>query len=647
MLYNGRQASMRHMARKLTPKKEWFYAPALIVLAAIPRLCCLNLVEFKRDEANHYRMAYFLTRGHWRWTGSTASIGLPKPPLFVYTLSLPLAITDDPRVVTGFLGLLAALAIGVFYLVLRRFLSKRAAFAAALLFALNPQAVMYGRKLFTADLLPPLCTLFLAAGVAFLTGPRQRAGRRAILAAFAFALVILTTFSPLMLLPALAVMFLERRRDLKLVHWAGAGAALILPFVPYLAAVAHRVPATLSNAGAAPDATASAPPALGWIWTLLQGVSWPENLFSLDGLVALVLAALSLAGLLFLLNQARKGRGRWARFFLAWLLLSPLVALAAPLEIHPHYFVALYPLLFVLPAAGVELAVRKANVAGWIALCLIFGIAIWNVQSLSSVLQAAATGSTWFGTPMGYWWRAAERARSLAGEQGAGEILLVLPDDGDGRLDALLGDASHRAVDGKTTVVYPPHPTVLVVHSEVEAALALSTPCTQDLASDLVASPFGGTYHYRLWDPANADAAACTDALLPANGQWSSGVRLLGYGVSGTPTPGGTLHVVLHWETTRGPLETDVHWFNHLEDREGRRWGQRDLVGWSAERWQPGDRILLHFDLPIAADAAPGPYVLRVGQYVYHSPDNLENIPVIDTAGIPADYAVTLSVPEN
>ena len=53
---------MSHITRKLAPKKEWFYALLVTVLAAIPRLCCLDLVEFKRDEANHYRMAYMLTR---------------------------------------------------------------------------------------------------------------------------------------------------------------------------------------------------------------------------------------------------------------------------------------------------------------------------------------------------------------------------------------------------------------------------------------------------------------------------------------------------------------------------------------------------------------------------------------------------------
>lgn len=645
MLYNDRHTSMLDITQKLTPKKEWFYALVLAILAAIPRLCCLDLVEFKRDEANHYRMAYLLTRGHWRWTGSTASIGLPKPPLFVYTLSLPLMASNDPRVATGLLGLLAALATGVFYLVLRRFLKKRAAFAAALLFALNPQAVMYGRKLFTADLLSPLCTLFLAAGIALLTSPRRHTGRLAILTAFTFALVILTTFSPMMLLPALAALFLERRRDLRPVYWAGAGAALILPFIPYLIAVMPHI-SSISSAATTSESSDSPQPILAWIWTLLQGVSWPENPLSIDGLVALVVGALSLAGLLFLLSQARKREGHWARFFLAWLLLSPLVALMMPFKIHPHYFVALYPLIFVLPAAGIELITRKSNAAGWIALVLVIAIAIWSVGGLIGILQAATSEPTWFGTPAGYWWRAAENARALAAERGATEVLLVLPDDRDGRLDALLSDTPHRVVDGQTTVVYPPHSAVMVFGPEIESTRALAAPCTQDLASDLVASPFGGTYHYRLWDPAHADAALCTDALLPADARWASGVRLLGYSISGAPQPGETLHVVLHVETTQGPPEADVHWFNHLEDQESRRWGQFDLTGWPAERWKPGDQILLYFDLPIAEDAEPGPYALRVGQYIYHSPEDLENIPVIDIAGNPADYAVALPILE-
>ena len=122
----------------------------------------------------------------------------------------------------------------------------------------------------------------------------------------------------------------------------------------------------------------------------------------------------------------------------------------------------------------------------------------------------------------------------------------------------------------------------------------------------------------------------------------TSGVRLLGYGVAGTAEPGATLHITLHLETPQGQPDTNIHWFNHLEDQAGRRWGQFDHTGWPAARWQPGDRVLLHYDIPIAPDAAPGPYVLRLGQYTY---PEITNIPILDVAGNPADYAVTLPVP--
>jgi 4-amino-4-deoxy-L-arabinose transferase-like glycosyltransferase len=641
------KSAITPILRKLIKKQDWVCALTLSILAALPRLYRLDLAEFKLDEANHYRMAYFLTRGDWRWVGSTSSIGFPKPPLFIYATALPMALSRDPRIITGFLGLLAALAAGAFYLVLRRFFTRRAAFGAALLFAFNPQAVLYARKLFTADLLPPLCTLFLVAGIAFLESSRQRARWMAILVAFTFALLVLTTFSPLLLLPALGLLFLERRRDLPPLHWLGAIAGLVLPFVPYLVAVMNRLPNALTQAGDK-SSFISLSTLLNWIWELLYGSPWPGNTLSIAGVLSVVLAVLSLIGLLFLLNQARKKEnGRWARFFLAWVCLSPLFALIVPVEIHAHYLVILYPLLFVLPAAGVELAARKASALGWIALLFLGIVAIWQAQAWGDILRAAVAGSEGYGTPLGYWQRAADQSRVLAEEQGAEEVLLLMPGDQpwDAKaniLDALLSDTPHRVVNGYTTLLYPLHPAILLIASEVEASATLTFPCTQDLKSDLVASPLGGAYHYRLWSPAHTDASSCTQALSPAAAQWASGVRLLGYDVAGMAQPGGTLHVTLHWETTQGSLEADVHWFNHLEDQAGQGWGQFDLVGWPTTRWQPGDRVLLHFDLSIAPEAQPGPYLLRVGQYTY--PD-IENIPVVDDVGNPADYAITLPVP--
>jgi len=623
-------------------KSDWICAVTLTVLAALPRLCCLNLAEFKLDEATHYQMAYHLMRGGWRWVGSTASVGFHKPPLFVYTLALPMQISHDPRVVTGFLGILAALATGGFFLIVRRFMGRGAAFGAALLFAANPQAILYSRKLFTADLIPPLCTLFLGAAILFLESSRRRVGLFAVLVAFAFALLLLNTFSPVLLFPAAVLLYWQRRQDLEPMHYLGAVLAFVLPFLPYLIYVAPQIPGAIAATGGPP---AEHIPLLQWVWTLLYGAPWPSNTLTVAGIAATITTLLSLAGLVWLLDAAREPDSRpWAAFFLAWLVLAPLMALVVPIQVKAHYLIVLYPLLFMLPAAGTEWAFRRARWLGWSALALLIVIAGWQTQAWVGILRDVSRGVEGYGTPLGYWWHATERARALTSEHGAAEIILLLP--GDQRwdekahiLDALLDDTPHRVVNGYHTVLYPPHTAILLIASEVKDALTICTACTQNLGLPLPASPFGESYHYRLWSGDPSTASACAGGLRPASAQWASGARLLAYGVTGRPEPGATLHITLHWETPHGSPPEDVHWFNHLLDQEGHQWGQFDHASWPAAQWQPGDQVLTFFDITIDTQARPGPYVLRIGQYTY--PD-IENIPIVDADGNPLEHAVQL-----
>ena len=628
--------------RRVITRTDMVCAAILLVLAALPRLCCLNLAEFKLDEATHYQMAYRLTHGEWGWVGSTASVGFPKPPLFIYALALPISLSHDPRIVTAFLGILAALATGGFYLILRRFLGKPAAFGAALLFALNPQAILYGRKLFTADLLPPLCTLFLGAAVAFLESSPQRIGRSAVFTAFTFALLLLNTLSPVLLIPAVGLLFWQRRRDLKPLHYLGAALTFSLPFLPYLWQVAPLIPDVVASTG---GSLTCWPPLLRWLWNLLYGAPWPSNRFSIAHIAAISAALLSLGGTAWLLSAACKRTSRaWAAFFVAWLGLTPLVAAIVPVEVKMHYLVVLYPLLFVVPGAGVELAFRRAGRLGWTALALLVMTAGWQARVWVSNLGDIARGIEGYGTPLGYWWSAAEQARAMAAEHDAAEVLLLVPgdqpwDEKAHILDALLSDTPHRVIDGCHAVLYPPHAAVLLIASEVEDAVAFSAPCTQSLGRTLEASPFGGTYRYRLWLPDGPAASACITGLQPTSVQWASGARLLGYGIAGRAEPGQTLHAILHWETTWGALSEDIHWFNHLLDREELKWGQFDHASWPSARWQPGDQVMTHFDITIDPEAGPGPYVLRVGQYAYPS---IESIPIVDDAGLPASHAVDL-----
>lgn len=633
-------------------RRDWLIALLLVVLAALPRLYHLDLAEFKLDEANHFRMAYDLLRGDWRWTGSMASVGFPKPPLFVYVLALPLALTRDPRVVTGFLGLLAALGAGGFYLTLKPRLGRRAAFGAALLFAWNPRAILYARKLFTADLLPPLSALFLWASLRLLDAPRRRAGRAASMAALSFALLLLTTFSPMILAPVLAFALWLRRRDLHARAWVGVAAALVLPFVPYLIAVRADLVALLTgglNLGSG-DAVSGAAPVARWMVGLLWGTDvlpgWPG--WAAGG--TLIIAAV--VGAAWLLRAAAVRRGDdWAALILIWVVLSPLLMVVLPFEMQPHYLMVLYPVLFALPGAAVaavEQGWGKApglhSLDGAGTLLLLAGVSIWSLTVWSGILVDVAQGVAGYGTPLGYWRRAAAQARDLSAQYGAEEVLAYLPgdqpwDEPAAIFDALLCDVPYRVVNGFSTVVLPSHPAIFVVASDVAPAVAYALPCTRDLGEDLVASPFGGTYAFYLWAPRDVDP--CFDGT-PAEGLWASGTRLRGYAIAGEPAPGAALHLTLDWEVVRGPVASDLHWFNHLVDDAGQRWGQYDGVPWPAPRWQAGDRVLWRFELPIADEAPPPPYVLRVGQYLYPT---FEGIPVVDEAGAPQTDAVELLVP--
>jgi len=638
---------IRRKLQQPITKIDWVYAASLTILAAIPRLCCLNLAEFKLDEASHYQMAYFLTRGQWRWVGSTSSVGFPKPPLFVYALALPMQLSHDPRIVTAFLGILAALATGGFYLILRQLLAKSAASSAALLFALNPQAILYARKLFTADLIPPLCTLFLGTALAFLQSPPKRAGRFAMLTALTFALLLLNTFSPALLLPAILVLFWQRRRDLKTRDYLGAIAAFVAPFVPYLLQVAPLIPNIINSS----SSSASHPPLLKWIWTLLYGAPWPSNQSSIASIPAIILGLFTLLGIAWLVHAARKQDSRaWAIFFLAWLGLAPLMALLVPVKVEAHYLIVLYPLLFVLPAASVELAQQKANWLAWSAMALLIITTGWQVHIWTDNLKAVARGVQGYGTPLGYWWRAVEQARDLLGEHEAAEVLLLMPgdqpwDEKAHILDALLSDAPHRVINGYLSMLYPQHKAVLLTASEVEDAMEFITPCSQEIGHPLQASPFGETYYYYLWDPATSAAPDRILGLEPVSVQWASGTQLLGFSAAGSAQPGATIRVILYWETKRGPLCKDVHWFNHLLDQEEHKWGQFDTAGWPAGRWQPRERVVTYFNITIDPQAEAGPYILRVGQYIYPS---LEKVPIVDEMGNAADFIdLPLHLPYN
>lgn len=130
----------------------------------------------------------------------------------------------------------------------------------------------------------------------------------------------------------------------------------------------------------------------------------------------------------------------------------------------------------------------------------------------------------------------------------------------------------------------------------------------------------------------------------PQKANLGSGVRCLGYNLSGTRfRPGDTMHLVLFWQAL-ADIDRDYTVFTHLIDRDGAIWGQKD--GWPVDgsyptsRWAQGDVIEDPYEIVISPEAPLGDYRLEVGMYLLETG---ERLPVTDEAGSPLSNRILLS----
>lgn len=127
----------------------------IIILAAVLRLSAISYVEFKGDEAVNSFMALDIVRnGVFHLTGDMSSVGALNPPAFVYMLCVPYFFSADPVVASFFVVLINLAALWLCYMFCKKFYGDRAALIATLLFATNPWAVLYSRKIWANNLLP-------------------------------------------------------------------------------------------------------------------------------------------------------------------------------------------------------------------------------------------------------------------------------------------------------------------------------------------------------------------------------------------------------------------------------------------------------------------------------------------------------------
>lgn len=122
---------------------------------------------------------------------------------------------------------------------------------------------------------------------------------------------------------------------------------------------------------------------------------------------------------------------------------------------------------------------------------------------------------------------------------------------------------------------------------------------------------------------------------------------LAGFDLSATKArPGDTLHLTIYWKTVNR-FDKSYKVFTHVIDDQNVFAGQHDSIPVGNTRptttWRSGEVLTDKYDIPIAPDAKPGTYQLKVGMYAENGGERLA---IVGADGAPIGDSVSLATIE-
>ena len=659
----------------------WLCA-TIIILAFIMRVSQPDLVEFKRDEATVARLGQAIAYERYRpIVGVDSSVGIDNLPITLYLMALPLRIHRDPISAVIFTTFLNAAAVAVCYWITQRTFGMPIALLTSILFAVNPWAILYARKIWCRTI--PLFTLgFIISNIAvFVWGKRWAlVGSFVSLAALIGLQLEGIAFIPVFLI--LLLMFRDKVEWQPFVVGLVLCALLFLPYIFYDAGQNWiNVRGLLEYIG---DSGSFSWDALHYALSLtgsdgIEGqagglyrhfYSSVPNLWFVNSIITIVLGA----GVIYAVVQAftaeKQDRCRIFTILLLWFIIPTLLQLRQSSTTQRHYFVLHYPVQFIFISIVIVdvlkwlrsqiSAIFKGKIIGYhvIVGCLICILLIWITWQITItislryyMMEHPTTGG--YGIPLRYTRSAAQNAVSEA--EGA-EIIVVSDSthpfmtETPTVFDALLFGHPHRFVDGRGALPFPKRDRVLYLVTLFPENDSYP-PLVRDL-SELASVTKGPEVKlpdgraYTMYLRVALDTMDITSDFTPISGgvPFANNVVFAGYMTDSVLQPGEFLEVRLGWWLHGPPPEgVDYHFTVQLHqhnDSGMRLISQDDQVAFPAEYWQGGDMVLSYFLLPLPMDLSPGSYVLRAGMYIY--PD-IVTVPVINTEGQAIDDGAELT----
>ena len=134
----------------------------IVCVAAALRFHRSDVVEYFHDDAMLTTLALELVDGMGiPTTGILSSTGIPNSPVSVYIMAIPYSLSADPQFAVHFVMLLNVIGVGLLWMLARIHFGLRAAFVAGMVYAINPWAVLFSRKIWAQEIHTPFILLGL------------------------------------------------------------------------------------------------------------------------------------------------------------------------------------------------------------------------------------------------------------------------------------------------------------------------------------------------------------------------------------------------------------------------------------------------------------------------------------------------------
>ncbi len=630
----------------------------ILLLAAAMRFGYGDLVEYYHDDAMLATLALEAADGlRLPLTGILSSTGIPNSPVSVYLLTIPFAIKADPRFAIHFVMLFNVFGVGLLWLMARMFAQPRVAFVAGLVYAINPWAALYSRKLWAQEMHTPLILLgllLLLYGFWQRQAPGTPPRRKFLAQALTVPLLLFAIqfhFAAWSLLPVVLLALWVGRRRLSAPAAALAALLSILVLLPYakgLAETLDRDPSRLSDAIGRSTASGIeidlAP--LSHAIMLVSGTgleTWlaPDQTEQLASRypsfwqLNFLLAIAAIAGLLACNKRSQK----MAFFLSIWAFAPVLLLIPGWTPAYAHYLIPSLPALALMTAYGVDSLLQRLDAKPlgkrltWAALTCLLGLQFLQWQAALGYVAERHIDYPGFTAPLSKLLPLQDRLRQA-------DDVLVISQGMAWNLhhevavwDTLLWEdvSCVRTLIPQGYAVFPDHAFTVLIAPDAPIEPRDSLYAKAD--SELFPTRAGGRgYTVIDWNAAPDWQGPSIESLDPVS--FSNGVQLTGYGLHGD-------EVFLEWRLPGRRVGMDYQYSAQLYDEEGARLGQWDGRFWHGRHWCAGDRLLTWGPLEIDDPAT----TLKVAMYTLGSGKNKAqffNAEVLDELDNPAGWSADI-----